>query len=83
VTIGVITAGANSSTRRTLRVLIMLLTPRASSRPMPFWMTVMATAISSVCHTACNASPSSSMSVKLRRPMNTKSGSRPSQSVKA
>jgi hypothetical protein len=80
---GVITAGANSSTRRKFRVLIMLLTPRASSRPIPFWITVMATAMSTVCQTAPRASSSLSMSVKFRRPMKAKSGSSPSQSVKA
>ena len=77
------TAGANRNTRSTLRDLIMVLTPRASSSPTPFWMTVIATAISSVCQIACIASGSRVISAKLSRPMKEKFGSRPSQSVKA
>jgi hypothetical protein len=83
VTIGVITAGANRNTRNTLRDLIMLLTPRASRRPNPFWITVIDTAISSVCQTACTAAGSRVISTKLSRPTNEKLGSRPSQSVNA
>jgi hypothetical protein len=71
------------NTRSTLRDLIAELTPSASSSPIPFWMTVIATAISRVCQRACRASGSSTMSTKFCIPMNDRSGLRPSQSVKA
>ena len=83
MTIGVITAGANRNTRSTLRDLMPLLTPSASSSPIPFWITVIATAITSVCQSACMASGSLAISTKLPNPTNAKSGERPSQSVKA
>jgi hypothetical protein len=83
VTIGVTTAGANRNTRNTLRDLMVLLTPSANNNPIPFWMTVIDTAISSVCRIACRASGSSIMSTKFCRPTNEKSGLRPSQSVRA
>src|SRR5215213_3744883 len=37
---GVTTAGANRNTRSTLRDLMAVLTPSASSSPNPFWMSV-------------------------------------------
>ncbi|MGI3197743.1 hypothetical protein ACRJ4W_01835 [Streptomyces sp. GLT-R25] len=83
MTIGVITAGANRNTLSTFRDLMAELTPRASSRPIAFWTTVIETAISRVCQMACTASASRSISEKLSRPMKEKSGSRPSQSVNA
>src|SRR5690348_1781988 len=83
VTTGVITAGANNSTRSTFLLLILAFTPRASSSPTTFWMIVIVNAMIIVFRAAPWSAGSDRISRKFARPTKCLTGLSPSQSVKA
>lgn len=79
---GLTTTGAKKIVRSTARDLIRACTPRASSRPIPFCATTIATVSSRVLSSDPRAASSCSSVMKLSRPMNDRSPM-PLQSVKA
>ena len=81
--IGVMTTGANSSVRSTLRLLIRELTPSASASPITFCRIVIEAAISTVLPRAATVSRDENSAVKLSSPMKLIELPRPLQSVNA